>query len=460
MNFILSQIQGVNLIFNIAFLIWIGVSIYQIIRKSRQQSVYDYIYNSIPSVFTTLGILGTFVGIFIGLQEFDVQNITQSIPKLLEGMKTAFLTSIVGIILSIIFGKWSQIVAEKADRKKNLIAVDDEISALKEILSEIKKQNEISSVFFTDLRKENEKLLTAQNKNASENIKLLTDLKEEFVKTNSEIEKLRTEQNKNSKENNKLISGIGAIMTENSQKMEKKFDEFSELLRKNNTEALVEVMKKVTEEFNKQMSALINKLIQENFEELNQSVKNLNTWQQENKEMIASLTEQFTKVSKDFETSASSVKVITQNTEKLVNDESHLSRLIKELQKVMIDDTKFTQITSKVSETVATLEKNTKAFDETTNKLNNWVKNQMNFTDSVAVLLTKLEDVKNVKDINEVFWKNFEKQLNTSMNQIEKASNKLTNDLEEINNDFYQQLNDVLSNFDNAIQRILRSKGL
>lgn len=278
--------------------------------------------------------------------------------------------------------------------------------------------------------------------------------------TNSEIEKLRTEQNQNSKENKELISGIGGIMVENSQKMEKKFDEFSELLRKNNTEALVEVMKKVTEEFNKQMSALINKLIQENFEELNQSVKNLNTWQQENKEMIASLTEQFTKVSKDFETSASSVKVITENTEKLVNNESDLSKLIKELQKVMIDDTKFTQITNKVSETVATLEKNTKAFDETTNKLNNWVKNQMNFTDSVAVLLTKLEEVKSIKDINEVFWKNFEKQLTTSMSQIEKASNKLTDDLEEINNEFYQQLNSVLSNFDNAIQRILKSKDL
>lgn len=457
----------INFIFYAFFLGWAIFSFIYVNRKKKNQSVYEYVYNSIPSVFTTLGILGTFVGIFVGLQEFEVQNITQSIPKLLEGMKTAFSTSIIGIILSIGFGKWSQIVAEKVDIKNGEVAVDDEISALKEILSEIKKQNEISSVFFTDLKKENELFRIVQNQTALEKIKLLTDLKQEFSNqskeisiTNSEIEKLRTEQNQNSKENKELISGIGGIMVENSQKMEKKFDEFSELLRKNNTEALVEVMKKVTEEFNKQMSALINKLIQENFEELNQSVKNLNTWQQENKEMIASLTEQFTKVSKDFETSASSVKVITQNTEKLVNDESHLSRLIKELQKVMIDDSKFTQITSKVSETVATLEKNTKAFDETTNKLNNWVKNQMNFTDSVAVLLTKLEDVKNVKDINEVFWKNFEKQLTTSMSQIEKASNKLTDDLEEINNEFYQQLNSVLSNFDNAIQRILKSKDL
>ena len=77
-------------------------------------------------------------------------------------------------------------------------------------------------------------------------------------------------------------------MKETNELLTVKFDEFSELLRKSNTEALVEVMKGVTLEFEKQMSALINKLIQENFEQLNQSVANMNQWQQENKEMIVS----------------------------------------------------------------------------------------------------------------------------------------------------------------------------
>lgn len=158
----------INFIFYAFFLGWAIFSFIYVNRKKKNQSVYEYVYNSIPSVFTTLGILGTFVGIFVGLQEFDVQNITQSIPKLLEGMKTAFSTSIIGIILSIGFGKWSQIVAEKVDIKNGEVAVDDEISALKEILSEIKKQNEISSVFFTDLKKENELFRIVQNQTALE----------------------------------------------------------------------------------------------------------------------------------------------------------------------------------------------------------------------------------------------------------------------------------------------------
>lgn len=66
-------------------------------------------------------------------------------------------------------------------------------------------------------------------------------------------------------------------------------------------------MKKVTEEFQKQMNTLINKLIQENFDQLNKSVERLNQWQQENKEMIASLTQQYREMSNNFEATSSSL---------------------------------------------------------------------------------------------------------------------------------------------------------
>jgi hypothetical protein len=52
---------------------------------------------SIPGHLTALGILGTFVGIFCGLYKFDVTNLRESIPHLLEGMKLAFTTSIAGL---------------------------------------------------------------------------------------------------------------------------------------------------------------------------------------------------------------------------------------------------------------------------------------------------------------------------------------------------------------------------
>nr|VFJ57114.1 MAG: hypothetical protein BECKDK2373B_GA0170837_106320 [Candidatus Kentron sp. DK] len=57
---------------------------------------------SIPSYLTAIGILGTFVGIFVGLYKFDVSNLQQSVPLLLDGMKLAFSTSIAGLTSSTI----------------------------------------------------------------------------------------------------------------------------------------------------------------------------------------------------------------------------------------------------------------------------------------------------------------------------------------------------------------------
>lgn len=58
-----------------------------------------------PALMTSLGILGTFCGIFIALYEFDASpgEMNQSIEKFLAGMRTAFVTSVLGLFASIAF---------------------------------------------------------------------------------------------------------------------------------------------------------------------------------------------------------------------------------------------------------------------------------------------------------------------------------------------------------------------
>ena len=58
---------------------------------------------SIPGTFTGLGILGTFIGFSTGLTGFDTDNMTSSITSLLSGIQTAFNTSIVGVVMSIVY---------------------------------------------------------------------------------------------------------------------------------------------------------------------------------------------------------------------------------------------------------------------------------------------------------------------------------------------------------------------
>ncbi len=61
----------------------------------------------IPDVLTSLGILGTFVGLVFGLRGFEPTNyesMTASVASLVNGIKVAFLTSIYGLSLSLVFG--------------------------------------------------------------------------------------------------------------------------------------------------------------------------------------------------------------------------------------------------------------------------------------------------------------------------------------------------------------------
>lgn len=51
----------------------------------------------LKSQIVSVGVLGTFVGIFIGLQGFNPQDIVNSVNEILAGLKTAFFTSIVGM---------------------------------------------------------------------------------------------------------------------------------------------------------------------------------------------------------------------------------------------------------------------------------------------------------------------------------------------------------------------------
>lgn len=64
------------------------------------------ILNLIPGVMTGLGILGTFLGLSMGLQNFNTGNseeIASSIAPLMDGIKVAFHTSIYGMSFSLVY---------------------------------------------------------------------------------------------------------------------------------------------------------------------------------------------------------------------------------------------------------------------------------------------------------------------------------------------------------------------
>ncbi|MCR5773884.1 MAG: MotA/TolQ/ExbB proton channel family protein [Lachnospiraceae bacterium] len=62
--------------------------------------------NQVAGAMTGLGILGTFIGLSLGLQSFNTgttAEITNSIEPLMSGIKVAFHTSIYGMVFSLVF---------------------------------------------------------------------------------------------------------------------------------------------------------------------------------------------------------------------------------------------------------------------------------------------------------------------------------------------------------------------
>lgn len=74
----------------------------------------------LPSTFTGLGILGTFIGLLLGISSIGFSSVTVaigSIQTLLEGVRTAFYTSVAGVILSILFNLLYKFVWNRLEKR-------------------------------------------------------------------------------------------------------------------------------------------------------------------------------------------------------------------------------------------------------------------------------------------------------------------------------------------------------
>jgi len=462
-----------------------------------------------PSLVSTLGVLGTFWGITKGLMAFNTKDLDNSIPDLLDGLKTAFFTSLAGMLGSMLL---SAFISRKQDKKDGGISdinqaageitksiktmSDANTQTIRSIQQQLTEQEADRKAFYRTVGEVMFKISETQRSITSAIDSLvvlqrsqensLADIKESTVHQTSSINSVvkysqeiseythslgeildvisgmsgtENEINTNIGKMKEIIHGevieIEENMAKTNELLERKFDEFTELLKKSNTEALVEVMKKVTEEFQKQMNVLINKLIQENFDQLNKSVENLNQWQQENKEMIASLTRQYKEMSDNFETTSSSLTRVKEDTTMLVSEGGKLRQLIDALNQVIIEDERFIEVTKELHETANLSKSNMESFNESTKTLNEWVRKQRNFVDGVQLLIGKLEELNKIRDYGEQFWKGTKDRMEEGIGIISKGSQTLNSQLTLLDRQFYGRLSATLAELDNCITKMV-----
>lgn len=89
-----------------------------------------------PAILTSMGIFGTFLGVAFGLMAFDTANIQASVPELISGLRTAFWTSIAGLLGALLV-KFRHLLAILRQRKVDEQYSQASITDLANLLGDI-----------------------------------------------------------------------------------------------------------------------------------------------------------------------------------------------------------------------------------------------------------------------------------------------------------------------------------
>ena len=119
----------------------------------------------VPDILTSLGILGTFVGLVLGLRGFNptsYEAMSGSVETLIKGIKVAFVTSIYGLTLSLAFSYWLRgtltSVSESLDRFLDAyytsVVPPTDATAMNHIIANQNSQTKLMQQMQKDLAKE------------------------------------------------------------------------------------------------------------------------------------------------------------------------------------------------------------------------------------------------------------------------------------------------------------------
>ena len=214
-----------------------------------------------PNLLTSIGILGTFIGIVIGLLGFDTADIDGSIGPLLDGLKTAFITSLVGMAFAILFKSLDSVgwISPKA--------VEEEVGAAtpEKILSSLLRQESAMLKLTQSIAGDDEGTLTGQ------------------------IRLMRSSQADHQRSLLDKIDRSDGAFAEFQTKLWSELESVAEMLSKSATEQVINALKDVITDFNNNLTEQFG----DNFKRLDESVKKLVDWQAEYKVQMEQMMEQY-----------------------------------------------------------------------------------------------------------------------------------------------------------------------
>ena len=327
--------------------------------------------NQLGGLALAAGITGTFFGIFIGLLQFDTNNIEGSVPLLLDGLKTAFLTSLAGLAANLLVKTFPKIYFIK-DAEESDDVGEEIIKVLK--LMEVESKYLSSSMY-------------------------------ELSKSIS------------SDKDTSLVTQLQKIRTTNSdgfEKMNKSFEDFAEKVVADNTQSLIDALTDVMKDFN----AKINEQFGDNFKELNSAVKLMVEWQKENKSQVEILIQTYSSILNNLKGIDETLANSSQSHSVILEANKELKIVVKDFSG-MVDS--FSDLGQKASLSLPIIEKN---MNSIVGKSDEYIKQ------SLSIISSNYDEFSTQqREISDSYNSTIENMITSNAERVKKLDEELGNEL-------------------------------
>lgn len=457
--------SNINIVFFIIMLVLFGIATVVVVLK-KDSEIYGFA-KATPTLLTSIGILGTFIGIVIALMGFDDNNIKAHINEIIAGMQTAFITSVIGVLLSIIL-KTIILLSDKNNNSNDIIyytieLLENQNKTLNDHSEWIKKQSENSEAQSIAINTQTKAILKLLENNefqkqTFENQAIAIEKLANAIGSDSEnsligqMTRMRSDMNDNHKNLSKELSGyqqkqvefftnlIKSVLKHQADKSEKfqkelfeKLDNVSEIISKSATEQVINALKEVISDFNNNLTEQFG----ENFKELNRAVFKLVEWQDKYAHQIDTMIKQYEQGVLAIESTKTAVMAIESGTKTIPTTMNNLSEIIK------VNQHQIDELNHHLHAFGELQEKATKALPETQKHIELMIKG---VDDGAKDIVSGMNDI-----------------YQSMSHNLESYNNKIQKDLKENNdlfiqaiNDNYKSVSDKFIEYNNGIQKDLR----
>lgn len=364
--------------------------------------------NLVPGAMTGMGILGTFVGLSIGLQNFNTgtsEEIAESIAPLMDGIKVAFHTSIYGMVFSLFFNLVYKEIFEEAYQE-----IDRFIDIYHEKVAPDANSDNIN------------KIIVGQQKQTQD---IVNPIIVNFQKLNDNIETICTVQQNQLLEMKQIPQAMEVVIREKiSELIIPKFDELNN--------SLETFAKMVGDTQMKGMDGLIDKFTSQTNSAMAESFQNLKTVISQTCDLQTENGEHMRVILDKVRDMTMNIEQINELSQKTVVDMAGYVEKIEDLQDIITENCrsfgkqleKNAVFEERIKDYIGTLEEYQKQCEQSTEQWSAELKRQIDIFEEVEKKVMK--DVKNEMEL----------LVNNSNECNKQISEAATKQIESINGTF------------------------